>query len=306
MRKLNLIIIVSSIICLHSCSNSPLDKAEAAVQEYLETNLKNPDSYESIAFTSFEELKADPETGSKPTAHYLIKHIYSVVNSKDEEVKLKVSFFLNKDFTVKKTGTKSINGEYGGLAGNVFWKYNDYVGNKPDSGSEITLISLDSLRAGTKFETTADLQGNYKLDNVLSGSYLLVIRSKNTTDCPDDLLFNLVNNSYELNEAFGFDIEKYRSKIDEIEELQNEEDKIRDEFPRNGTVAQMTANIAKTDAIKQKRTDKIEKLVSSFPEDFKSKLGIYGLYNKSIDFSFILIGEGKTENNISDFGITCI
>jgi len=32
--------------------------------------------------------------------------------------------------------------EMGSLKGNVFWKYNNYVGNKPDAGTSIKLYSL--------------------------------------------------------------------------------------------------------------------------------------------------------------------
>jgi hypothetical protein len=68
----------------------------------------------------------------------------------------------------------------------------------------------------------------------------------------------------------------------------------------------MTASIAKTDAISQQRTDKIEKLFEAFPEDFKSELKLYTGYSNAYDFSTIQIEEDKTENIITDFGITCI
>jgi hypothetical protein len=47
---------------------------------------------------------------------------------------------------VNDANTKSINGDYGTLTGNAYWKYNNYVGNKPDAGAEVTLYSLDTAR----------------------------------------------------------------------------------------------------------------------------------------------------------------
>jgi|HubBroStandDraft_4_1064222.scaffolds.fasta_scaffold152660_2 hypothetical protein len=67
----------------------------------------------------------------------------------------------------------------GVLSGNAYWKYNDYVGNKADAGSEVYLY-YDSITAPIK--TECDLQGNFKIDNLKSGTYLLLIKSKNTVD----------------------------------------------------------------------------------------------------------------------------
>ena len=70
-------------------------------------------------------------------------------------------------------------GQTGILTGNVYWKYNDYVGNKGDAGAEVLLYS-DSL--SNPRTATCDLQGNYKIDGLQPGNYLLVIKSHNTTD----------------------------------------------------------------------------------------------------------------------------
>jgi hypothetical protein len=32
----------------------------------------------------------------------------------------------------------------GNISGNAFWKYNDYVGNKPDAASDVLLYRIDS------------------------------------------------------------------------------------------------------------------------------------------------------------------
>ena len=79
--------------------------------------------------------------------------------------------------------------EMGSLKGNVFWKYNNYVGNKPDAGASITLYSLsDTAYSET---ATCDVQGNYSIDSIPEGYYFAVIASKATTESPSSALENI-------------------------------------------------------------------------------------------------------------------
>ena len=50
--------------------------------------------------------------------------------------------------------------------------------------------------------------------------------------------------------------------------------------------------------------DFAEALVEKLPKDFISKIGLYTGYSKKIDFTNVTINEGKTSNEIIDFGIT--
>lgn len=80
------------------------------------------------------------------------------------------------------TLTSCSKGE-GEIKGNVYWKYNDFVGNKPDAGSKIELWGIDTVSikiTNFKLETTADMNGNYAFENVPVGSYMLLVKSKNT------------------------------------------------------------------------------------------------------------------------------
>ena len=131
-----------------------------------------------------------------------------------------VGFRFDKDFKIdEKSVSENINGECGSFAGVVYWKYNDYVGNKPDIGSKVELYSLDTIRGNLKYETSVDAQGNYKLEKVLPGSYLLILQSKNTTVCPEKLLQKLVGYSSEIKQLFNFDIDIYKTQLDEIHNL---------------------------------------------------------------------------------------
>ena len=217
-----------------------------------------------------------------------------------------VSFYLDKDFKVNYSNTKSINGDYGSLTGNAFWKYNDYLGNKADAGAEITLYSLDTIRGDLKLEATSDVQGNYKIEKILSGNYFLIVRSKNATDCPESHLNNLRIYKEDLKQLFGFDIDKYKTQLDELNFLDSLNLKSIETFPSNGSLSQMKASIARTDAISKQITEKIEKLFDTFPTDFTRKIKLFSIYSKAYDFSIIQIEEGKSKNVISDFGITCI
>jgi hypothetical protein len=306
MKNNFIVILTVTAICFASCSNSPTDKAQSAVKEFLKENLKNPEGYEPISFTQLDTLKESDTSETKLISLYKITHFYSISNSDKDKAKMVVSFYLDKDLKVNKTNTKSINGDYGTLTGNAYWKYNNYIGNKPDAGAEITLYSLDSIRGNLKFDATADVQGNYKIEKILPGSYLLIVRSKNATDCPNSHLSNFKIYGDEMKQLFGFDIKKFKTQLDEISVLDSLYFRSRDDFPINGSLSQMTASIAKSDAISNQRTEKIVKLIEVFPIEFTSKIKLYTGYSNAFDFSRIQIEEDKTENIITDFGITCI
>ena len=83
----------------------------------------------------------------------------------------------------------------GTLSGNVFWKYNDYVGNKPDAGATIYLFSSDTSKDPLRSE--ADVQGNYKIDPLLPGKYMMIVESKNATSSPLEQYMEFQDNNTE-------------------------------------------------------------------------------------------------------------
>lgn len=83
----------------------------------------------------------------------------------------------------------------GSVTGNITYKYNNYVGNRPDTGSVVFLISKDvkslpdSIARGWTFDvdqcdgvyaTEVDGSGNYTLNDIPVGEYYIVIISDNT------------------------------------------------------------------------------------------------------------------------------
>ncbi len=304
-KNITVYLLIILTISLTSCSNSPSDKAQSSVNSFLKENLKNYSSYKSISFAVLDSLKKGEIPISKDSLFYGITHFYSIKNSDNVNVKMTVSFYLDKNFKILKTYPKSINGDYGTMTGNVFWKYNDFVGNRADTGAEVVLYSLDTIRSGLKYEAKVDLQGKYKFDKVLSGNYFLIVRSENVRDCPDKHIQNFENYSYEMNQLFGFSTNKYKKQLDEINRLRELYTKtlIDEDVSKYGGLSNQ---ITKYTNLENEIRDKSIKLIEKFPEDFKSKIKLYSSYGNSYDFSIIEINENNNTDEISDFGITCI
>ena len=89
----------------------------------------------------------------------------------------------------------------GSISGNVTYKYNNYVGNKPDTGTVVFLISKkvtslpDSMGYGWTMDvddyegvyaTEVDGSGNYILNDIPVGEYYIVLISKNTNTCEEN------------------------------------------------------------------------------------------------------------------------
>jgi hypothetical protein len=79
-----------------------------------------------------------------------------------------------------------------------------------------------------------------------------------------------------------------------------------DDFPSEGSLRQMDKHLAKSAELEKSMREKAEKLIETFPDEFKVKIKLYTAYSSALDFSIIRIEENATENQISDFGITCI
>lgn len=92
--------------------------------------------------------------------------------------------------------TVTVKVKTGSVTGNVTYKYNNYVGNKPDTGTEVILVStsitslpdhiaavvkMNSLPEGC-FYTKVDGSGNYTINNVPVGEYYIVLLSANTNE----------------------------------------------------------------------------------------------------------------------------
>lgn len=87
---------------------------------------------------------------------------------------------------------------YGSLEGSITYKYNDFVGNRGDTGAKVILISKDveslpdrlglgmmSENPDGVYNTEVDGTGSFRFDHIPAGEYYIVIISKNTNENPD-------------------------------------------------------------------------------------------------------------------------
>lgn len=112
-------------------------------------------------------------------------------------------------------------GQTATLSGNVFWKYNNFVGNRADAGSSVFINSLDD-----KFHehTQTDLKGDFSFNNIPLGKVLIIVASNAVHKNPAENVQLLLNNRQALESANLFDfsaveneIETFRSRLEEFE-----------------------------------------------------------------------------------------
>jgi len=306
--KLKLLLTLIILTILFSCKNSSSDKLKGIVSKYIKEKVKNPGSYNSLYFSSIDTTFAEHYQDSllmeyKPDYKYSIEHVYEIENSDKEKIKMSVSFYFDSTLKIIETSPEGLNGDYGQFTGNVYWKYNNFVGNKPDAGSKIILYALDTLRKDIKYETTCDVMGNFKFDKVLSGEYLLVVNSKNTTNSPDDHLDELRIYSYDLNKLFGYNIYKEaESEFKEYEKLDSVYREARLAYYKDYDVYSKSSDTYRK--LEKQKMDLAGKLIEKIPLELRSKIGLYSSYSNKFDLSNITINEGKTTNKVIDFGIT--
>ncbi|MEI9920358.1 MAG: hypothetical protein WDO14_16420 [Bacteroidota bacterium] len=296
---------ITLIILLIGCNRSPKEKAVASVNEYMKQKIRNIDSYSPVHFSIVDTLDRTVDSVLAKGSCYEINHTYTVVNANGETVPMSITFLLNKDYKVTKTVSKGVNGDYGSLSGNVYWKYNDFIGNRADAGAVIKLYPLDSVRSSTKYTAIADLQGNYKIDKILPGRYLVIITSKSTTACPEKHLRMIGNYADVIKEVFDFDIADYEKSIDEISVLKSKSESVLLDFnsKKYGGASERMGTYYELESLMR---DKANDLINSFPSKFRSALPLYTGYSYSNDFEVVIIEEEENKVMTSDFGTTCL
>jgi hypothetical protein len=190
--------------------------------------------------------------------------------------------------------------EYGSLNGNVFWKYNNYVGNKPDASSEIYIYSLeDSL---LHYEATADVRGDFRIDSIPTGQYLVIVKSKNTTSDGYTLYLGLDNNSMYLDKLFGTNMKKtFTAAVhDTISKLMDSSML----SLQSASSASASEALNKSYAYDKKRRVMSDKILDSLPIEIKRITGISGTGSNSVKFREVKIAKGRAENMVADFGTT--
>ena len=158
------------------------------------------------------------------------------------------------------------------ITGNVFWKYNDFVGTKADAGATVLLYKKGQQNL---YKTqVCDLMGNCKFEKIPPGKYLLVTRSKNTEEETISLVNKILQNLTSINSYFKIDLLK--SYYDLNSKLSTKGEKESDE-------------------------EKANTFVLSLPIWMKEQLSIDVVSNRSLDFKFINVKRGENISPVIDF-----
>lgn len=207
MKKVNLFVVLF-IFCLFLCSCK--DKNQNDVKNDENQNQQN---------TNYTILLSDSSLDLSIGETYLLSALISPANSSinvswsssNENVATvdqnglvsAVGFgstIINATLPNNQTSycTVKVTQKFGSLTGTITYKYNNYIGNRGDTGSKVYLVSKDvkqlpsEIALGIKYNKPeekiycleVDGNGNYTFNNILVGEYYLVIISKNTNNNP--------------------------------------------------------------------------------------------------------------------------
>lgn len=200
----------------------------------------------------------------------------------------------------------------GSVKGNVFWKYNDYVGNRPDAGCKILLQQIGSENY---YNTAADVSGNFQFDKLTPGKYLVITISKAVTKRPLDNLRMLLIYRATLESENILDFSRLTDtliafkRIDSISRIESD---MIFKCKYNGDNSLSKKELKKLQLSYTTHEKELEKssidimtllLTQSFSLLAKKNMHIITQYS-GISLEDVNIEEGKTESIVVDYGIT--
>jgi hypothetical protein len=213
-----------------------------------------------------------------------------------------ITFIFGLSILLSSCGT-----QYGSVSGNVYWKYNNFIGNKPDAGSDIYLYAYE--KNSKSLDAKADVQGNFKFEKVPTGEYLLIIVSENTRDSPDEQLRKLISSSQYLKDVFDFDLDKTLPiKLTDFKFRDSSLNKMRDDIMRsdieNHSKSGNADNLLKQMGIENKKQDTLRNVASEIIEALPVDLIVKFAYGKKIEIEKIKVEKEKSTTEVIDFGTT--
>jgi len=189
----------------------------------------------------------------------------------------------------------------GSISGNVYWKYNKVQGDKPDAGSEVLAINLGDT--ATRYTSTCDVQGNFAIENVRIGNYLVLVRSKNTNDGAYDYLRTLAIYSKPLKQVTGFDLSKYKATDQaDMVSVDSIYSAVLGQSPRSTDYGVLTRIIKMSDSLNIVRNTIATRLAEDLPENVKYLTGPPILYK--VSFNEVAVKDGEKSTIVVDNGIT--
>lgn len=194
--------------------------------------------------------------------------------------------------------------EYGSLTGNIYWKYNNFVGNRPDAGSSVDIYSLTD--STIHLQTTADVRGDYRFDSLPTGRYLAIIQSKNTTKSAKDNLRDIYINSPYLERIFHATYRQlfeggYYRKIKVFDSLSSA---ALNGDPSKKSLSQLNASLKWHEAYKDSSNKVADSIINLLPNEIRMQTGVYGTGSQSIKIENFSVEKNRNTSLITDFGIT--
>lgn len=194
----------------------------------------------------------------------------------------------------------------GNIKGNVYWKCNDLIGNKPDAGSEIIIWRLDNYSqhiSDYKLETTTDMSGNYVFENVPVGSYILLVKSNNTNMSNPDTYKQIVIFKNHLEMYFNLDISSLKDDLKKLSEL---DEKYLDAVLETPDFSNKNGEdyFIKTKSIQKELETLAENIFDKSPEGLIDLLGLQPYYTNKFEFDILEVEKDKTVQKNTYFGIT--
>jgi hypothetical protein len=190
--------------------------------------------------------------------------------------------------------------EYGEAHGNVYYKYNDFVGHKPDVGSSVEYWAKDSTSEVPVYRTTTDVNGDFKLPKIITGEYFVVIKSAKQRSCPKDALNNMVYYKKQLKNIFKVDLDKQKN-IDDFLSLKKEIDLLWKKELDKGVDKFST----KLSNLEQKQDSVATLILKNLSSVDKMSLNMGGPYSNKIEYKNVTIKITENTKLNVDFDITC-
>jgi hypothetical protein len=197
--------------------------------------------------------------------------------------------------------SSSCKPKVGTLTGNVFWKYNDYVGNKPDAGATAYLLTTDTTKEA--ISATCDVQGNYKIENLPVGKYLLIVKSNNANSNGEWTCYDLVTFREKYSKYLGFDLKKIDPVLcDSIDVYKSLKDTAYSLLDKDVSSFKALDRVGAAD---KNYNNAIQRLLSKIPDNMRIyTTGLARPFNNKTDMQEIEIKPNQTTNIITDFGTT--
>lgn len=207
-------------------------------------------------------------------------------------------------FIVGLIGCSQHNKDFGSLLGNIYWKYNNFVGNRPDAGSRIDIYSLTD--STIRLHTIADVRGDYRFDSIPVGEYIAIVQSKSTTKSAKDNLGELYMSSPYLERVFNV---KYDSLFKsnfyrKIEFFDSLSDAALNGDPTSKSLDQLNASLKWTNAYKDSSINVADSIINMMPATIKISTGVFSNGSNSVDIKQFTIEKNRTTNLVTDFGTT--